>query len=636
MTKQYRPLTQAQIARMTAAGCVCSDWTRVQVCEGFDAKSVHSVQFGGDVRLGVYDQPISFIAGFQGQTGIFNSAIHNCTIGDNVYISNVHTLANYDVADGCIIANITYLAVQGETCFGNGVEAVVINEGGGREVMIYDELSSHIAYIMATYRHRSKLIQKLGRLIHDYCDFVKSSHGTIGRGTKIMNCGTLKNIKIGPYAILEGVNRLENGSINSTEKANVRIGANVIAKDFILSSGTKILDNVILDKVFVGQGSELGKGYSAENTVFFANCGGFHGEACSVFAGPFTVTHHKATLLIAGMFSFFNAGSSSNQSNHMYKLGSTHQAIFERGCKMGSGAYVLYPARLGAFNVVLGKHDSHPDTRDLPFSYVLQSEMKTLIIPGYNLQSSGTLRDINKWPGRDNRADDRKNDHIIFEAITPYTVGKMLNGIEILKGLLEKTPIDAEWVDLDRCRTKRAWLEHGIEYYQVAIDDYFGQKLAQRKIAGRATQMQSDKGLGQWVDIAGLIAPKSEIDRLCDDIETGRLKDLSSLCNQLAEIYNSYEMYEWNWIADKIKDTEHSQILTRWKAAFEKNTEMILKDAAKEFNDTAMISYGIDGDEEDIKKDFQAVRGTLEHNSFVVKLREETQAKRKMAQELGL
>jgi len=70
---------------------------------------------------------------------------------------------------------------------------------------------------------------------------------------------------------------------------------------------------VILDGCFVGQSVKLGKQYSAENSAFFANCEGFHGEACSIFAGPYTVTHHKSTLLIAGLFSFFNAGSGTTK-----------------------------------------------------------------------------------------------------------------------------------------------------------------------------------------------------------------------------------------------------------------------------------------------------------------------------------
>ena len=80
-------------------------------------------------------------------------------------------------------------------------------------------------------------------------------------------------------------------------------------------------------------------------TALFEN-----GEACAIFAGPFTVSMHKSSLLIAGMYSFLNAGSGSNQSNHMYKLGPIHQGIVERGSKTTSDSYILWPARVGAFS----------------------------------------------------------------------------------------------------------------------------------------------------------------------------------------------------------------------------------------------------------------------------------------------
>lgn len=81
---------------------------------------------------------------------------------------------------------------------------------------------------------------------------------------------------------------------------------------------------------------------------------------------------HKSSLLIAGMFSFLNAGSGSNQSNHLYKLGPIHQGIVERGSKTTSDSYILWPAKIGAFSLIMGRHVNHPDTSDLPFSYLIE------------------------------------------------------------------------------------------------------------------------------------------------------------------------------------------------------------------------------------------------------------------------
>ena len=170
------------------------------------------------------------------------------------------------------------------------------------------------------------------------------------------------------------------------------------------------MSGAILHNCFVGQAVRIEKQFSAENCLFFANCFASHGEACSVFAGPYTVTHHKSTLLIAGLFSFFNAGSGTNQSNHLYKLGPVHQGICERGCKTGSNAYLVWPARVGAFSTIIGSHYLHFDTSSMPFSYLLEENGRTILVPGTAIKSVGTVRDEHKWPQRDNRKDPHKLD----------------------------------------------------------------------------------------------------------------------------------------------------------------------------------------------------------------------------------
>ncbi len=356
-TGEYRQIEEAQIDLLCASGCTCTDWSRVYLEEGFDASRIINVRFSGDIRIARQNGTIRLFGGIERPAGIYNAVIHNCRIGRDVFISNVENyIANYNIGDDVIISHISLLAVDGVSAFGNGTKAAVINESGSREIAIYDNLTSQIAYMLAMYRHKLPLIEKLMRMIDDYVESVKSDRGTVGSGAKITNAGILANLRIGENTVIDGTARLENGSINSCPEDPPVIGTDVIARDFIVCSGARITDGTVLSKCFVGQAADLSKHYSAENSVFFANCGGYHGEACSVFAGPYTVTHHKSTLLIAGLYSFLNAGSGSNQSNHMYKLGPLHQGIVERGSKTTSDSYMLWPARVGAFSMVTGRH----------------------------------------------------------------------------------------------------------------------------------------------------------------------------------------------------------------------------------------------------------------------------------------
>ena len=120
------------------------------------------------------------------------------------------------------------------------------------------------------------------------------------------------------------------------------------------ASGARVEDGAVVHLLFVGQASSLSHLFSAHDSLFFANCACENGEAAAIFGGPYTVTMHKSSLLIAGMFSFLNAGSGSNQSNHMYKLGPIHQGVVERGSKTTSDSYILWPARIGPFSLVNG------------------------------------------------------------------------------------------------------------------------------------------------------------------------------------------------------------------------------------------------------------------------------------------
>jgi hypothetical protein len=663
MQAQYRSLSAEEIARLTDQGCSCSDWSKVQVAEGFNTERVRTTQFCGGVKLGVFEKQVSFFGGVTKPAGISNAVIHNCTIGNNVYISQVRNyIANYNVEDDVVIENIELLAVEGESSFGNGTEVAVVNEAGGREIPIYDDLSAHTAYIVAFYRHRPKAIEKLQKMIADYTASVTSSMGLIAKGAKLINCRIIKNVRVGPACVIEGANRLENGSINSCPQDPVYIGAGVFAEDFIVCSGSEITDGTIIGKCFVGQGTVLSKQYSAENSVFFANCGGFHGEACAIFAGPYTVTHHKSTLLISGLFSFLNAGSGTNQSNHMYKLGPVHQGVIERGSKTASDSYILWPAKVGAFTVVMGRHYRNSDTSDLPFSYLIEHEDESILVPGVNLRSVGTVRDARKWPARDRRKNPHKLDFINFKLLSPYTVQKMLNGRQLLRNLKTTSGETSEYFTYHSVKIKNESLDKGIQFYQMGIDKFLGNCLIHRlenkhfkNLAELRAALQPETdpsassgqalGPGKWVDLAGLFAPEQAVEELLCEIENGTINTLEQLAEAFCSMHDNYPAYEWAWAADIIQQVlgkkiaeitadDVIELTNKWKNAVVDLDHRLYSDARKEFAATAQIGFGLDGDDQIKHLDFAAVRGTFEGNRFVSEIQEHIASKTKLADDL--
>jgi NDP-sugar pyrophosphorylase family protein len=651
---KHIPLTKKQIDQLMSQNCSCDNWKQVLVSPKFTPDSIRNVTFSGKIKLGRFDKQVSFYGGVSKSAGIYNAFIYNCTIGDNVYISNVtNHIANYVIEDDCIIDHIDLLAVEGPTTFGNGTKAVVINEAGGREVMIFDHLTAQIAYILALYRHRPKLIGKIEKMISQYAESVKSDIGVVGKAAHLSNCGTIKNVKIGPAAIIGNIKRLENGTIKSCPEDLTEVGASVVARDFIIAEGAKISEGSIILNCFIGQATKMDRQFSAENSVCFANCGFHHGEICSIFAGPYTVSHHKSTLLIAGLFSFFNAGSGTNESNHMYKTGSVHQGIFERGVKITSDGYIMYPARIGAFSVIVGRHYAHPDTTDIPFSYLFEEEEGSFIIPGINLRTVGTVRDGEKWPRRDERKSPDKSDLIIFDVLSPYTVQKIFKGLELLLNLKPAETNTSKVIVCNNLHFGSAALHKGIEYYTLAINKFLGDCLIEKlktshpksiadieKLIKNADSAAADK----WLDLSGLLAPEKYINSLLDDIETGKLNTIESLAEKLKALYNDYNKYKWSWAAEKIQNIMQKQpglsetekvlkIINDWAAAGKKLNALILADAEKEFGDVPRIGFGIDGDEKTRDADFDAVRGTFQTNSFACELKGQQEVIAKTAEE---
>ena len=652
---EFRHLTEAEVLQLQRQCCDAENWETVLVAPDFDPRRVNHCSFSGDVRLGAFRGEFKLAGGYVKQSGLSYVALHNVSVGNDCCIEHIHNyIANYVIGNHTFIQNVDVIAVTQLSSFGNGVEVAVLNETGGREVPISDKLSAHLAYIMALYRHRPELIARLHEITDFYSRKHSSSIGEIGDDVRIVNSGSITDVKIGDCCVIEGACRLNNGSINSTRLAPSKVGTGVICDDFIISSGSSVSDGTMLSRCFVGQACTLGHNYSASDSLFFCNCQGENGEACSIFAGPFTVTHHKSTLLIAGMFSFMNAGSGSNQSNHMYKLGPIHQGTLERGAKTTSDSYVLWPARVGAFSLVMGRHVNHSDTSCFPFSYLIEQNNTTYLVPGVNLRSVGTIRDARKWPRRDNRNDAVKLDFVNYNLLSPYTVQKMLKGMEMLHRLCRASGELSDEYSFQSAKIRNSSLKNGIRLYSIAVDKFLGNSIIKR-LEGLVPESDDDIrrrlmpdtsiGQGEWVDVSGLIAPKTEIDALLDGVEAGTINRLKCINAEFQRMHENYYSYEWTWAYEKIASVygidmsqitagDVKMIVERWKTSVVALDEMVYEDARKEFSLAAMTGFGADGTRVEKELDFEQVRGDFESNPFVVDVRNHIVAKTRLGDDL--
>lgn len=649
----FRILTQEEITVLESRGCRCDDWSNVQVAEGFDPARVTNVEFSGDIRIGSLAGRFVRPGGLVRRSEITNATLHNVAVGNDVYIRNIADyIANYDIADGAYIENVDSIVGTLDSTFGIGTEVSVLNETGGREVPVYERLSAQTAYLIAMYRNRREMVERLVTLIKVHAASLYGKRGQIGRNTLVINAGTITNVNVGDFALIKGATRLADGTISASESDPVVVGRDVIAEGFVFASGSCVDDGAVIHHCFIGQATKLTHLFSAHDSLFFANCACENGEAVAIFGGPYTVTMHKSSLLIAGMFSFLNAGSGSNQSNHMYKLGPIHQGVVERGSKTTSDSYILWPAKIGAFSLVMGRHVNHPDTSRLPFSYLIENRNESFLVPGINLRSVGTIRDAQKWPKRDKRRDPDRLDCINFNLLSPYTAGKMFAGIKLLDELERTAGLTAERFAFQTMTIDARALRKGRSLYRLAIDKFMGNSVIHRlgtePVADAAELSRRlapthPAGKGRWVDVCGMFAPKSEIDALCDAIAAGEIRSLEEIEEAWCRIHADYYDMEWTWVVsmmeswfgktvDALTPDDIRCIIERWISSVRSLNGMLLDDARKEYSLKSRTGFGIDAPDSDADDDFTSVRGQYECDPFVKMVEAHNVAKSALAE----
>ena len=560
----YRPLTSEEIEVLKSNDCWAEDWTSINVSEDFKPNYMHRVMLYGEVNIGAFNKNVEVSQGFVKHSGINNATLRNVTIGDDCLIENVgNFINNYTIGDDCYISNISTMETTEGATFGEGNLVSVLNEVGEGNVILFSDLNSQLAAFMVKHFSDKELKENIRQLIKTDIENKAPERGQIGSNVKIVNTKEITNCVINDLCEVNGASRLSDCTLLGSVHGNVYIGTGVIIENSIIAKGSSVINSVKIQDCFVGEACQLSNGFTASASVFFANSYMSNGEACAAFCGPFTASHHKSSLLIGGMFSFYNAGSATNFSNHAYKMGPMHWGILERGSKTASGAYLLMPATLGSFSVCFGKLMHHPNTRNLPFAYLIADGDKMFLIPGRNITTVGLYRDIKKWPKRDLRALENRKSIVNFDWLSPFSVGEILKGKKILESLREVTGDNVSQYLYHEYIIPATSLHKGIKYYDIALRIYMGAVL--KRVLKRdpaITPPSTQTGVGDWDDLSGLLLPVSEEERIVADLKDGTIETIQELISRFEEIDANYREYQWAWTYKMICDYYHISEIT--------------------------------------------------------------------------
>jgi len=680
----WRHLRADEVERLVKNNNTSNNWDELLVSDEFDPGLIANTEFFGLVRIGRLRPMVLEHHDLQIPAGISNSFIIACDIGDDVAIHNVRYLAHFIIGDRCILANIDEMHTTNHAKFGNGiikdgepasirVWLNIMNETGARKVIPFDGMIPADAYLWAKYREDAALQEKLVEITGKGFDSQRGYYGTVGPQCVVKNSRILKDVKIGSHCYIKGANKLKNLTINSSEAEPSQIGEGVELVNGIIGFGCHIFYGCKAIRFILGNNANLKYGARLVNSLLGDNSTISCCEVLNNLIFPAHEQHHNNSFLIASVVlgqSNMAAGATVG-SNHNSRA-NDNEVQAGRGFWPGLCTSVKHSSRFAPF-ALLSKGD-YPAELDisLPFALVNNNVAKDQleVMPAfwwlYNMYA--LARNSSKFQRRDTRV--TKVQNIEFESLAPDTVEEIFRGRGLLEVWIGKARLrqmgqspDAESED-ELARIGKELLEGPKEQVDPllvlgenmeksarlivilkaqsgyhAYGDmllYYAVKnliayLQEKPQATLASMVQKLEGRRQcdWVNLGGQLMLAEQADRLRADIAGGRLSSWQDVHDRYDQLWQGYLLDKQKHALASLCDLLGIAKLDkdRWRETLDKAV------AVQEYVcDQVYISRKKDFDNPFRQATFRneaeriATVGTVEDNSFVKQVRQETEA----------
>jgi hypothetical protein len=438
--KKYRNLTAKEIKILEKNGNYSSDWKKVKVSENFQPDCIKNSYFLGEILLGSFSGYDNY---FQHPTGIYNSTLKDCEIGDNVLIKNVSFLSNYVVRKSSVLINLGNVITHQNANFGIGHPLVLAIETGGREVKTFPEIDVKLATLIATKR---ELVPDYENFIEKYLDKIEKNKGIIDEYAILVNTPTIEDSYIGVASKIESALGVINSTILSNQGEETEISYGGFVKNSIIQWGCEITTGGICVNSVLCEHSHCERHGKVTESLIAPNSGVAEGEVTSSLVGPFVGFHHQA-LLIAAFWpeGKGNVGYGANVgSNHTSKAPDQEIWIGE-GVFFGLGVNIKYPSDFSRapYSIIATGVTTLPQKITFPFSLINNpatslpgvSPAFNEIIPGWVL--SDNIYTIKRNEGKYQKRNKAKRTRFNFEVFRPEIIDLMIEACETLMRVKE-------------------------------------------------------------------------------------------------------------------------------------------------------------------------------------------------------
>ncbi|MCL2193022.1 MAG: DUF4954 family protein [Treponema sp.] len=589
--QQWRRLSRAETEILVRNGNYCQDWDSLLVSDPFEPSLIRGSSFYGLVRLGALRSVALKFHDFCVPSGIRNSTIISCDIGDDVAIQDCSYISHYIIGNGCILSCINEMQTTNHAKFGNGslkdgedesvrVWIEVMNEAGGRPILPFEDIIPADAFLWAAYRDDKELTDRLTKITQKRYGGHRGSYGTVGDRSVIKSCTIIKDVAIGSHAYIKGANKLKNLTILSSKQEPTQIGEGVEMVNGIVGYGCRIFYGSKAVRFVMGRNCNLKYGARLVHSVMGDNSTVSCCEILNNLIFPMHEQHHNNSFLIASLVQGMSnmAAAATIGSNHNSRA-NDGEIRAKRGFWPGLAVSLKHSSCFASF-VLIAKGE-YPAELNIPMPFSLLSnntyKNRLELMPAYYWVHNLYALERNSWKVR--RRDQRvvKAQHIETDYLAPDTAEEIISAIAMLEtwlgdeGLSSDDTTSSDDVlneNLIPCRhlehSKRGQVilrpREGIvayrqmlRWYAVKTLAFFMDERPDLNYDGMAALLGTGelvfsaertpaKRVKDWVNMGGQIVPAFRVDELRGEIGDGKLETWDAIHQVYAQWQEAYPM----------------------------------------------------------------------------------------------
>jgi hypothetical protein len=444
----WRRLRAGEIEALVKNDNYCSDWDNFLVIDPFEPALIRNSRFYGLIRLGTLVDVLLRHHDFCIPTGIRNSTIISCDIGNNVAIQDCTYISHYLIGDRVILSRIDEMQVTNHAKFGNGIikdgedeevriQIDVMNEAGGRSLLPFAGIIPADAFLWAAYRDDTALMDRLKEITQEEYGRPRGLYGTIGSGTVIKSCKIIKDTAVGEGAYIKGANKLKNLTIHSSGEEPTQIGEGVEMVNGIIGYGCHVFYGSKAVRFVIGRNCNLKYGARLIHSVLGDNSTISCCEILNNLIFPVHEQHHNNSFLIASLIQGMSnmAAGATIGSNHNSRA-NDGEIRAGRGFWPGLSVTLKHSSRFASF-VLIAKGDYPYELNiTLPFSLVNHNVRKDRleVMPAYFWMYNLYALERNSWKAENRDKRKHKIQRIEMDYLAPDTAEEIMRALELMKG----------------------------------------------------------------------------------------------------------------------------------------------------------------------------------------------------------